>query len=38
MDARIADMMDGQKEKMARQEATEANPEKMGPNPGEKRP
>jgi hypothetical protein len=36
MDAWIADPNDGQKESTACQEAAEANPEKMGPNPGEK--
>jgi hypothetical protein len=34
MDAWIADMKDGRKERAACQEATEANPEKMEPNPG----
>jgi hypothetical protein len=36
MDAWIADMKDGRKEETACQEATEANPEKMEPNSGEK--
>jgi hypothetical protein len=36
MDAWIADMKDGRKERVACQEATEANSEKMEPNPGEK--
>jgi hypothetical protein len=36
MDVWIADMKDGGKERTACQEATEANPEKMGPHPGEK--
>jgi hypothetical protein len=36
MDAWIADMKDGRKERMTCQEAMEANPEKMEPNPGEK--
>jgi hypothetical protein len=33
MDALTADMKDGRKERTACQEATEANPEKMEPNP-----
>jgi hypothetical protein len=36
MDAWIADMKDDRKERTACQEATEANPKKMEPNPGEK--
>jgi hypothetical protein len=36
MDAWIADLNDGQKERTSCQEVTEANPEKMEPNPGEK--
>jgi hypothetical protein len=36
MDAWITDMKYGRKERTACQEATEANPEKMEPNPGEK--
>jgi hypothetical protein len=36
MDAWIVGPNDGQKESMACQQATEANPEKMEPNPGEK--
>jgi hypothetical protein len=35
MDAWIADMKDGRKETSC-EEATQANPEKMEPNPGEK--
>jgi hypothetical protein len=35
VDAWIADIKDGRKEKTACQEATEANPEKLGPDPGE---
>jgi hypothetical protein len=36
MDTWIVNMKDGRKEKTACQEATEVNPEKMGPNPGGK--
>jgi hypothetical protein len=36
MDAWIADMKDSPKDRTAYQEATEANPEKMEPNQGEK--
>jgi hypothetical protein len=34
LDTLIADMKDGRKERMACQESTETNPEKMKPNPG----
>jgi hypothetical protein len=36
MNTWITHIRDGRKEKTACQEATEANPEKMDPNPGEK--
>jgi hypothetical protein len=36
MDGWILDMKDGQKERLVCREATEAKPEKMEPNPGEK--
>jgi hypothetical protein len=36
MEAWLADVKDGQKERTAYQEVTEANPEKMEQNPGKK--